>query len=36
MQGIIVATLVIGLVGIVMDRLLTVLFRRLLPWQKVS
>ena len=35
-DAVILCMLVIGLVGIVMDRLLTVLFRRLLPWQKVS
>ena len=35
-DAVILCMLVIGLVGIVMDRLLTALFRRLLPWQKVA
>lgn len=35
-DAVILCMLVIGLVGIVMGRFLTVLFRRLLPWQKVS
>ena len=34
-DAVILCMLVIGLVGIVMGRFLTVLFRRLLPWQKV-
>ena len=33
-DAVILCMLVIGLVGILMDKLLTALFRRLLPWQK--
>lgn len=33
-DAVILCMLVIGLVGIIMDRLLTAVFRRLLPWQR--
>ena len=35
-DAVILCMLVIGVVGIVMDRLLTLLFRRLIPWKKTS